>query len=106
MRSNRTVSCRLAALTVCAIAALATTTSQANIRLPAIIGDNMVLQAGDKARLWGWADPNEEIEVAISWRDFTWGIQADDQGKWDFQVVAPNVGGPYQITLKGKNTVT
>jgi sialate O-acetylesterase len=106
MRSNRTVSCRLVVLTACVIAALATTNSLANIRLPAVIGDNMVLQAGDRARLWGWADPNEEIEVAISWRDFTWGVQADDKGHWEFQVMAPNVGGPYQITLKGKNTVT
>ena len=106
MHSNRTASCRLVAMTVCTIAVLATTNSQADIRLPAIIGDNMVMQAGDKSHLWGWADPNEEIEVAISWRDFTWTVQADDQGKWDFLVVSPNTGGPYQITLKGKNTVT
>ncbi|HNS21969.1 MAG TPA: sialate O-acetylesterase [Sedimentisphaerales bacterium] len=106
MRSDETASWHLTVLAVCAIAALAATNSHANIRLPAVIGDNMVLQAGDRAHLWGWADPNERIQVAISWRSFTWGIQADDQGRWEFQVIAPNVGGPYQITLKGKNTVT
>jgi sialate O-acetylesterase len=92
-------------LALCAIAALSATSSQADIRLPAIIGDNMVLQAGDRVQFWGWADPNEEIEVAASWRDFKWAIQADETGKWQFRMGAPAVGGPYEITLKGKNTV-
>ena len=106
MHSKRIAACRLLVLTLCAIAALTATSSQANIRLPAIIGDNMVLQAGDRVRLWGWADPNEEIEVRVSWRDFKWCIQADEAGKWQFYVNAPDVGGPYEMTLKGKNTVT
>ncbi len=106
MHNNRTTSCRLMVLILCVIAGLPAASSQADILLPAVISDNMVLQAGDRARLWGWADPNEEIEVGISWRDFTWCIQADDTGKWEFLLNSPDVGGPYQITLKGKNTVT
>jgi len=78
----------------------------ANVRLPAVISDNMVLQAGSRVSLWGWADPNEEINVAVSWRKVDWTIQADDAGKWSFQMSAPDVGGPYEITLKGKNTIT
>ncbi len=106
MHNDKTAFCRLARVAVCAITAMAAANSQADVRLPAIIGDNMVVQAGGQVRLWGWADPNEQIEVGISWRSFTWGVQADPQGKWDFHMIAPNVGGPYQITLKGKNTVT
>jgi sialate O-acetylesterase len=90
---------------LCAIVALTAANTQADIRLPAVIGDNMVLQAGDRVRLWGWADPNEEIEVSISWRDFKWSVQADEAGKWQFALKAPAIGGPYAITLKGKNTV-
>jgi len=103
---NERIACRrLRVLILCAVVALLATDSLADIRLPAIIGDNMVLQAGDRVRLWGWADPNEEIEVAISWRDLQWSIQADEAGKWQFYMKAPAVGGPYEITLKGKNTV-
>ena len=105
MHSKRTAACRFLVLTLCAIAALATS-SQADIRLPAILGDNMVLQVGDRVRLWGWADPNEEIAVRVSWRDFEWCIQADETGKWQFYVGAPDLGGPYEMSLKGKNTVT
>jgi len=106
MHDKGIVCLRLVVLALCAVAGVLATSAQADIRLPAIIGDNMVIQAGDRVRLWGWADPNEAIEVAISWRDFTWGVQADGEGKWEFQMVAPNVGGPYQIMLRGKNTVT
>jgi len=66
----------------------------------------MVLQAGGRASLWGWADPNEEIRVQVSWRTVDWTIQADSAGQWIFQMTAPEVGGPYEITLSGKNTVT
>jgi len=106
MRSKWIASSRLLVLALCAIVAVSSTDCLANIRLPAIIGDNMVLQAGDRVRLWGWADPNEEIEIAVSWRNAQWPTQADETGKWQFTMNAPIVGGPYTITLKGKNTVT
>ena len=66
----------------------------------------MVLQVGDRRPLWGWADPNEEVAVRVSWRDSKWCIQADETGKWQFKLAPPGLGGPYEMTLKGKNTVT
>jgi sialate O-acetylesterase len=106
MRSKWIASSRLLVFVLCVIAAVSATNCLANIRLPAIIGDNMVLQTGDRVRLWGWADPNEEIEIAVSWRTAKWPIQADEAGKWQFAMNAPNTGGPYTITLTGKNTVS
>jgi len=106
MNSTSATSRRIVVLTVCLAIALLSTVSSANVRLPALIGDNMVLQAGGRASLWGWADPNEEIKVTVSWRKGEWTIQADDEGKWLFRPTAPDTGGPYEITLKGKNTVT
>ena len=97
---------RFVVLTVCSVIALLSAICPAEVRLPAIIGDNMVLQAGGRACLWGWADPNEEISVTVSWRQVDWTIQADDTGKWIFQMTAPETGGPHEITFKGKNTVT
>ena len=40
--------------------------SAAEIRLPSIIGNDMVLQRNGAARLWGWAAPSEKIEV-MTW---------------------------------------
>ncbi|HON93422.1 MAG TPA: sialate O-acetylesterase [Sedimentisphaerales bacterium] len=106
MRTKWIASSRLLVLVLGTIAAMSATHCLANIRLPAIIGDNMVLQTGDRIRLWGWADPNEEIKISVSWRDAKWPIQADETGKWQFAMAAPVVGGPYTITFEGKNTVT
>jgi sialate O-acetylesterase len=88
------------------VIALFSVESWADVRLPAIIGDNMVLQTGGRVSLWGWADPNEEIKINVSWRKVDWTIQADNAGKWIFQMAAPETGGPYEITFKGTNTVT
>jgi len=106
MSQRSTVSSYLFALILCSGVALLPSASRADIRLPAIISDNMVLQGGDRVALWGWADPNEEINVSVSWRKTGWTVQADDKGTWRFKMMAPEVGGPYEVTLKGKNTIT
>lgn len=106
MHEKRTAPCCLTVLTLCALIVLLPVLSQADIRLPAIFGDNMVIQAEARACFWGWADPNEEIEVSVSWLDFQWSLEADEEGKWLFYVNSPDAGGPYSITLTGKNTVT
>jgi sialate O-acetylesterase len=90
---------------LCCLAGVFGPAAYADIRLPSIIGDNMVLQGGDMVPIWGWADPNEEISVSLSWRDAGWTLQTPPDGKWMFKTRPPEVGGPYEITLKGKNTV-
>ena len=77
----------------------------ADIRLPAVVGDNMVLQSGMKAPLWGWADPGEEVRLSVNWHRMERRTSADKDGKWMFEIKSPPVGGPYQIRLKGKNTI-
>ena len=106
MNSTSVVSRRFVTLTVCSMIALLSAVSSADVRLPAIFGDNMVLQAGTRVSLWGWADPNEEISVRVSWSKVDWTIQADSQGKWILQTASPEIGGVYEITFKGKNTIT
>ena len=78
----------------------------ADVKLPAIIGDNMVLQQGGKVSIWGWADPNEEVMVGVSWHNMKWAVTADEDGKWSFRVNPPKAGGPYEMTLTGKNAIT
>ncbi|QDT41805.1 hypothetical protein Pan241w_18690 [Gimesia alba] len=78
--------------------------AQAEIKLPAIIGDNMVLQQGQKNPLWGWAEPGEKITVTVDGQSHT--ATADDKGKWKVTLDPLKVGGPYEITIKGKDAVT
>jgi len=78
----------------------------ADIKLPAIIGDNMVLQQGGKVSIWGWADPGEEVAVGVSWNSMKFAVTADKDGKWTFRINPPKAGGPYEMTLTGKNTIT
>ncbi len=78
----------------------------ADVKLPAVIGDNMVLQQGGKVSIWGWADPDEEVMVGVSWHSMMWAVTADKDGKWSFKMNPPKVGGPYEMTLTGKNTIT
>ncbi|MEO6719161.1 MAG: sialate O-acetylesterase [Ferruginibacter sp.] len=76
----------------------------ADIRLPKIFGDNMVLQRGSKIPVWGWADAKEKITVSFNKQVKT--ITADKAGKWRIDLDAEEAGGPYQLVAKGKNTIT
>jgi len=78
----------------------------ADVKLPAVIGDNMVLQQGAKASIWGWAAPNEEVMVSVSWSTMQWGVKPGKDGKWQFEMNAPKPGGPYEMTFRAKNTIT
>jgi len=78
----------------------------ADVKLPAVIGDNMVLQQGRKIPIWGWAEANEEVMVGVSWHSMQWGVRAGKDGKWQFEMNAPKAGGPYEMTLRGANTIT
>jgi sialate O-acetylesterase len=90
-----------------AIAALlcAALSGYGNIRLPRIIGSNMVLQQRDSVKIWGWADPYEEITVTPSWGPQTYKATGSRDARWEVKVATPAAGGPYTITIKGKNTI-
>lgn len=77
----------------------------ADVKLPAIIGDNMVLQRGKKVTIWGWAKPGEEVMVGVSWNGMRWAVKADEDGKWMFRMNPPKTGGPYEMTISGKNVI-
>src|SRR3954462_13950330 len=78
--------------------------ARAEVKLPAIFGDHMVLQRDQKDRVWGWADPGEEVTVTI--QDQTKTATAGADGKWQVTLDPLPTGGPYTLTVKGKNTVT
>lgn len=78
----------------------------ANIRLPALLSDHMVLQQQSEVVLWGKADPGEEVEVITGWnRDEVLKTVTDPEGNWKITLQTTEAGGPYSLTFKGDNTI-
>jgi sialate O-acetylesterase len=76
--------------------------ANAQIRLPAIIGDNMILQQQSNVTLWGWATPGERITITPSWAVKPVGLVVAPDGKWMTQIKTIAAGGPYTLTFSGK----
>lgn len=90
-------------------AALSTMTlgSQAKVRLPHIIGDNMILQQDSKARLWGWDTPGKAVKVNVSWSKETFSAKTDYNGKWILEVQTPKASyTPLSITFNDGDKTT
>lgn len=78
---------------------------KANITLPNIFGDNMVLQRNSEVKIWGWANPKEEIKLVSGWNNQEYKTVANNQAKWELTIKTPEAGGPYTISIKGYNEV-
>lgn len=89
-------------LFICLLSLLAA----ADVKLPAIFGDNMVLQQKARAAVWGWADPGEKIIVKGSWQFLGVTCRADQDGRWMVKINTPAAGGPHTLTVQGKNKIT
>ena len=85
-------------------AVLAAPLLRADVKLPAIIGDNMALQQGIPVPIWGWADPGEEVSVTFDGQTKT--AKAGDDKKWMVKLDALKTGKQGEMTIKGKNTLT
>ncbi|MCW3082295.1 sialate O-acetylesterase [Segetibacter sp.] len=78
----------------------------AEVRLPAVIADNMVLQQQSSVALWGWSNASEKIIVTTSWNNKTDSVVASRDAKWKIMVQTPAAGGPHTVTIKGGKTIT
>jgi sialate O-acetylesterase len=77
-------------------------TAHAELKLPPIIGDNMVLQQKQTNPIWGWDEPGAEVTVTFA--DQTKTAKADAQGKWTVKLDAvPANAKPATITIKGSS---
>ncbi len=74
---------------------------QAAIKLPAIIGDNMVLQQGQRVPIWGWADKGERVTVSIA--EQTVAAKADGDGRWRVTLEKLSTGKPLEMIIKGSS---
>ncbi|QEC52397.1 sialate O-acetylesterase [Anseongella ginsenosidimutans] len=74
--------------------------ARAEITLPAIIGNNMVLQRQSDVKLWGKANANAQVSVMTSWDEKQYSTKADAAGNWKLTVQTPAAGGPYEINFR------
>ena len=87
------------------LAILASFTLTAQIKLPAIISDGMVLQQNSNVALWGWAAPGEKVTITNSWNRKATTVTADASGKWITYVSTTKAGGPYKLSFKASNQI-
>jgi sialate O-acetylesterase len=75
----------------------------ANVRLPTLVDDHMVLQRGAIIKIWGWADPEEKVTVQFLHRKLTTYTTA--AGRWEVSLPSLEAGGPYEMKISGKNLI-
>jgi sialate O-acetylesterase len=78
--------------------------AQATVRLPALVGDHMVVQRDAPVPVWGWAAPGEP--VTVTFRGKTYAATPAASGRWQVLLPATPAGGPYAMRIKGQNTLT
>lgn len=79
-------------------------TVRADVVLPSILSNGMVLQRETPAPVWGWADPGEEVTVEFAGQ--TKKVMPDRDGKWMVKLDALEASAePRNMTISGKNKI-
>ncbi|MCX6254252.1 MAG: glycosyl hydrolase family 2, partial [Bacteroidia bacterium] len=94
---------KLSALFFFSFLTLISCQNSSNLELPSLIGDNMLLQQKTNAKIWGKAIPGHKISVSSSWNASGQTTTGKD-GKWIMNLSTPEAGGPYTITISGRDT--
>jgi sialate O-acetylesterase len=77
----------------------------AEVKLPAIFCENMVLQQQTEAAFWGTASNNATVKITTSWNKKNYTARAGSDGKWNVKVLTPSAGGPYEVTISEGKTI-
>jgi len=83
------------------ISAFVFISATAQIKLPGIIGSNMVLQQKAMVPIWGWTTPGKTVQITTSWnvQRAPYMAKTDNKGYWRVVIQTPGAGGPYAITI-------
>ena len=76
---------------------------KAEVRLPALVGDHMVLQRDTPIRIWGWAEPGERVTVQLKTQKKR--TRTGPAGTWEIFLDPEVAGGPYTLTVSGTNSI-
>ncbi|OQP63720.1 9-O-acetylesterase [Niastella vici] len=73
----------------------------AQVRLPRVIRDSMVLQRDARVRCWGWSAPGEKVSIRFNGK--TYKTKASADGKWQVWLPPMKAGGPYTMDIDASN---
>ncbi|MBY0528271.1 MAG: sialate O-acetylesterase [Gemmataceae bacterium] len=76
----------------------------ADVKLPTIFSDHMVLQREQTVPVWGWDAPGTEVTVSIAGAEAK--AKCDDKGKFMAKLPALKPGGPHEMKVVGTSSVT
>lgn len=78
--------------------------ASAQVKLPRLIRDSMILQRDEKIKLWGWASANEKVNIRFNGKVYK--TKADAGGNWVLQLPPTKAGGPYTMDITASNKIT
>ena len=77
--------------------------ARADVKLPGIFSDHMVLQQNVSVPVWGWAEPGEKVTVTIAGQSRS--TKADATGNWKLKLAKLSADSPQTLTVAGHNTI-
>ncbi|MCB0638952.1 MAG: sialate O-acetylesterase [Lewinella sp.] len=95
---------RIRLITMLVLACLSSAPLAANLTLPAIFSDHMVLQRNAEVTIWGWGKAQEPVKLSASWAPGeVWEQQIGPLGRWSFTITTPDEAGPFSLDIQGYN---
>ena len=91
------------------VALLGVAVARAEVKLPAVVGDNMVLQADKSVPIWGWAKPDETVTVTVTLGGKAGkpvAVKAGADGRWQAMVPAMACGQAGEIAIRDSSSTT
>ena len=80
-------------------------TADAQLRLPALYDDHMVLQQQSPVPMWGWSYATQDVTITVSWDTTVIKTRSDNATYWAATLYTPVAGGPHTITINAGGEV-
>lgn len=71
----------------------------AQIKLPSIFGNDIVLHQQTREAIWSKASKNSTLRVTTPWNKKSYVTKSSSDGSWKLKVATPKAGGPYEVTI-------
>ncbi len=75
----------------------------ADVTLPRLLGDGLILQRDTPNKVWGWADEGERITVKLDGKPMKSAVTSD--GEWRVMLGKMPAGGPHKLEIIGNNQI-
>jgi len=100
-RRTRTVSLGVRWILAAVALAAAAPRASADVTLPRLFGDHLVLQRDTPLPVWGWAEPGERVTVSLAGAEAS--VIAREDSRWSVELPAMEAGGPHRLVVKARN---